>query len=148
MAAGALPSLARLSAAPICRRAVAPLSQAMMNPVTATQWIRARAWLSYPLAILLSVLALVTKIQLGSLFEHSPFLLSLIAVSVSAFIGGLGPGIAAALTSGVLAAYYLVPPTHTFLITWPQGWIAMGAFTLVSATVILLINGVLHAHEI
>jgi signal transduction histidine kinase/CheY-like chemotaxis protein len=120
----------------------------MMNPVTATQWIRARAWLSYPLAILLSVLALVAKIQLGSLFEHSPFLLSLIAVSVSAFVGGLGPGIAAALTSGVLAAYYLVPPLHSFAITWPQGWIAMGAFTLVSATVILLINGVLHAHEI
>ena len=119
-----------------------------MNPVTATQPIRARAWLSYPLAILLSVLALVVKLRLSGLFDHSPFLLSLIAVSVSAFLGGLGPGIVAAITSGLLAAYYLIPPVDSFAMTWPQGWIGMGAFILVSVVVILLINGVLHAHEI
>jgi signal transduction histidine kinase/ActR/RegA family two-component response regulator len=119
-----------------------------MNPVTATQWIRARAWLSYPFAILLSLLALFAKLQLGGLFEHSPFLLSLIAVSVSAFVGGLGPGIVSAFVSGILAAYFLVPPVNSFAILWPQGWIAMGAFALVSMTVILLINGVLQAHEI
>ncbi len=119
-----------------------------MNPVTATQPIRSRPWLAYPLAVLLSILALLGKLQLGSLFEHSPFLLSLIAVSVSAFVGGLGPGIAAAFISGVLAAYYLIPPLNSFAVVWPQGWIAMGAFTLVSFIVILLINGVLNAHEI
>jgi signal transduction histidine kinase/CheY-like chemotaxis protein len=127
---------------------MAALSILPMNPVTATQWIRARAWLSYPLAILLSVLALLAKLQLGGLFDHSPFLLSLIAVSVSAFLGGLGPGILAAITSGLLAAYYLIPPLDSFAMSWPQGWIGMGAFILVSVVVILLINGVLHAHEI
>jgi signal transduction histidine kinase/CheY-like chemotaxis protein len=119
-----------------------------MNPVTATQGIRARAWLSYPLAVGLSVLALLVKLRLGSLFDHSPFLLFLIAVSVSAFIGGLGPGVLAAITSGLLADYYLIPPVHSFAVSWPQGAIAMGAFVLVSVTVILLIEGVLHAHEI
>jgi signal transduction histidine kinase/ActR/RegA family two-component response regulator len=119
-----------------------------MNPVSATQPIRARAWLAYPLAVLLSVLALLAKLQLGSLLEHSPFLLSLIAISVSTFIGGLGPGIAAAATSGLLAAYFLVPPLNSFAVVWPQGWIAMGAYSLVSVVVILLINGVLNAHEI
>jgi signal transduction histidine kinase/CheY-like chemotaxis protein len=119
-----------------------------MNPVTATQFIRSRPWLAYPLAILLSVLALWVRLRLGALFEHSPFLLFLIAVAISAFVGGLGPGIAAAIASGLLADYYMVPPVGSFAINWPQGWIAMGAFTLVSATVILLIHGVLHAHEI
>ncbi len=119
-----------------------------MNPVTATQPIRSRAWLSYPLAILLSMLALLVKLRLGGIFDHSPFLLSLIAVSVSAFVGGLGPGIVAAVTSGLLAAYYLLPPAGGFALTWPQGWIGIGAYALVSAIVILLINGVLHAHEI
>jgi signal transduction histidine kinase/CheY-like chemotaxis protein len=119
-----------------------------MNPVTATQFIRSRAWLSWPLAILLSVLALWVRLRLGTLFEHSPFLLFLIAVAISAFVGGLGPGIAAAIASGLLADYYMVPPVGAFGFTWPQGWIAMGAFTLVSATVIFLIHGVLHAHEI
>src|SRR6218665_520244 len=110
----------------ICRGEAAGLSLAPMNPVTATQPIRARAWLAYPLA----------------------FLLSLVAVSVSAFVGGLGPGILAALTSGLLAAYYLVPPLQSFAIGSPEGWIGTGAFALVSGVVILLINGVLHAHEI
>src|SRR6218665_2752113 len=132
----------------ICRGEAAGLSLAPMNPVTATQPIRARAWLAYPLAVLLSVLALWVKLRLGGLFEHSPFLLSLVAVSVSAFVGGLGPGILAALPSGLLAAYYLVPPLQSFAIGSPEGWIGMGAFALVSGVVILLINGVLHAHEI
>jgi signal transduction histidine kinase/CheY-like chemotaxis protein len=119
-----------------------------MNPVTATQPIRAKAWLAYPLAILLSVLALWVRLKLGGLFEHSPFLLFLIAVAVSAFVGGLGPGIVAAIVSGLLADYYLVPPVGSLAVSWPQGWIAMGAFILVAATVILLIHGVLAAHEI
>ena len=127
---------------------MAAISLLPMNPVTATQPIRSRPWLAYPLAILLSVLALWTKLQLGGLFEHSPFLLSLIAISVSAFVGGLGPGIAAAFTSGLLAAWYLIPPTHSFALTWPQGWIAIGAFALVSFVVILLIHGVLRAYDI
>ena len=119
-----------------------------MNPVTATQPIRARAWVSYPLAVLLSVLALLVKLQLGGIFNHSPFLLSLVAVSVSAFVGGAGPGILAAVASGLLAAYYLIPPQESLTLLWPQGWIAMGAFALVSAIVIVLINGVLKAYEI
>ena len=119
-----------------------------MNPVTATQPIRARAWVSYPLAVLLSVVALLVKLQLGGIFNHSPFLLSLVAVSVSAFVGGAGPGILAAIASGLLAAYYLIPPQDSLTLLWPQGWIAMGAFALVSAIVIVLINGVLKAYEI
>jgi signal transduction histidine kinase/ActR/RegA family two-component response regulator len=119
-----------------------------MNPITATQPIRARPWLAYPLAILLSVLAVWAKLRLGGMFDHSPFLLPLVAISASAFAGGLGPGIAAAVTSGILAAYYLVSPAHSFAVGSPQGWIAMGAFTLVSGAVILLIHGVLRAHDI
>ena len=138
----------RILVTPTSPRFMAAISLLLMNPVTATQPIRARAWLAYPLAVLLSVLALLAKLQLGSLFDHSPFLFSLIAISASTFIGGLGPGIAAAAASGLLAAYYIVPPLGSFAIAWPQGWIAMGAYSLVSAVVILLINGVLNAHEI
>ena len=127
---------------------MAAISLPAMNPVTATQPIRSRPWLAYPLALLLSVVATWAKLQLGGMFDHSPFLLSLIAVSVIAFVGGLGPGIVAAVTSGILAAWYLIPPTHSFALVWPQGWIAIAAYILVSGTVIMLIHGVLRAHEI
>jgi signal transduction histidine kinase len=127
---------------------LAAISLLAMNPVTATQPIRARAWLAWPLAVLLSIFAIWAKLQMGTVFEHSPFLLSMIAVSISAFVGGFGPGIAAAITSALLAAYYLIPPLGSFAMVWPQGWIAIGAFSLVSVVVILLIKGVVHAHEI
>src|SRR5688572_3238669 len=112
-----------------------------MNPVTATQPIRDRAWLAYSLAVLLSFAALWVRLELGELFQHSPFLLFLIAVAVSAFLGGRGPGIVAAIISGLLADYYMIQPVGSFAILWPQGAIAMGAFVLVSATVIFLIHG-------
>ena len=119
-----------------------------MNPVTATQWIRDRAWLSYPLAVILSGLAVLAKLQLGGLFDKSPFLLCMVAVSLATFLGGLGPGIVAGLISGLLAAYFLIPPIGSFAMVWPEGWIGIGIFSLVAIVVVLLIKSVLHAHEI
>src|ERR1041384_356751 len=119
-----------------------------MNPVEATQSIRERRWLGYALAVALTLVALWVRLQAGGLFQHSPFLLFLIAVALSAFLGGLGPGVLAALLSALLADYYLIPPLHDFALAWPQGAIQMGAFVLVAITIILLIHGVLTAHEI
>ncbi|MEA3013140.1 MAG: hypothetical protein QOD42_1685 [Sphingomonadales bacterium] len=119
-----------------------------MNPVAATQPIRARKWLSYPIAVLLCVLALWARLELGGLFVQSPFLLFMIAVALSAFLGGVGPGLLAAVVSFLLADYYLITPTGSLALVWPQGWVAMGIYSLVAATVIMLINGVLRAYEI
>jgi K+-sensing histidine kinase KdpD len=92
-----------MSVAPTSSRVVAGLSLVAMNPVSATQWIRARRWLSYPIAIALSLLALWARLQLGGLFVQSPFLLFMVAVALSAFLGGVGPGLVAAILSGLLA---------------------------------------------
>jgi signal transduction histidine kinase/CheY-like chemotaxis protein len=119
-----------------------------MNPVAATQPIRARKWLSYPIAVLLCALALLARLELGGLFEHSPFLLFMVAVALSAFLGGVGPGMLAAVVSGILADYYLIPPVGTLGLIWPQGWLAMAIYAGVSAIVIMLINAVLAAYEI
>jgi signal transduction histidine kinase/CheY-like chemotaxis protein len=127
---------------------VAGLSLVAMNPVSATQWIRARRWLSYPIAIALALLALWARLQLGGLFEHSPFLLFMVAVALSAFLGGVGAGLVAAILSGLLADYYLLQPIGSLALLWPQGWVAMGIYAAVAAIVILLINGVLVAYEV
>jgi signal transduction histidine kinase/ActR/RegA family two-component response regulator len=119
-----------------------------MNPVAATQAIRARRWLSYPVALLLCGLALWARLELGGLFVQSPFLLFMIAVALSAFLGGVGPGLLAAVVSGILADYYLIAPTGSLALIWPQGWVAMGIYFLVAGTVIVLINGVLRAYDI
>jgi signal transduction histidine kinase/CheY-like chemotaxis protein len=119
-----------------------------MNPVAATQMIRARKWLSYPIAVLLCVLALWARLELGGLFVHSPFLLFMVAVALSAFLGGVGPGLFAAVVAGILADYYLLAPTGSLALLWPQGWVAMGIYFAVAGIVVALINGVLRAYEI
>ena len=118
------------------------------EPRFATQWIRARRWLSYPIAIALALLALWARLQLGGLLVQSPFLLFMLAVALSAFLGGVGPGLVAAIFSGLLADYYLLQPVGSFALLWPQGWVAMAIYAAVAVIVIVLINAVLVAYEV
>jgi signal transduction histidine kinase/ActR/RegA family two-component response regulator len=114
---------------------------------SATQALRRRPWLGYPAAILLSLAALWARLALAGLFEHSPFLLFIIAVALSAFLAGLGPAILAAIVSGLLADYFLLQPVGSLGLVWPQGWIAIAIYAGVAAIVIMLIDSVVAAHE-
>jgi signal transduction histidine kinase/CheY-like chemotaxis protein len=119
-----------------------------MNPVTATQPIRTRAWLSYPLAVLLSVAALGLRTQLGDTLSGFPFLTFFVAVVLSAFIGGVGPGLTASILSALFADYYLMPPLHSLSLTWPSGWIAMGFFLFTTGFIVFLINAMLRSYAL
>jgi signal transduction histidine kinase len=44
----------------------------------------------------------------------APLVLFSLAVTVSAWYGGLGPGLVATLASGLLGDYFFIPPLHTF----------------------------------
>src|SRR5262249_27258770 len=44
----------------------------------------------------------------------APLVLSSLAVTVSAWYGGLGPGLVATLASGLLGDYFFIPPLYTF----------------------------------
>jgi PAS domain S-box-containing protein len=57
-----------------------------------------------------------------------PGMVFLVAVLVTAFLGGLGPGVAAALLSAAVYDYCFVPPYFTFAIDEPQDILAIAAF--------------------
>ena len=71
-------------------------------------------WLPYAVAVISVVLALVATSLLGPLLSRTPLQLFLAAITVSAWYGGLGPGLTATVLSALLANYFLFPPYGAF----------------------------------
>ncbi len=69
--------------------------------------------LSYGIAILSVVAATMVTWSLLPLMQRSIFLFFIIAVMLSAWRGGHGPGLAATILSAVLSDYFFFPPLHT-----------------------------------
>lgn len=100
----------------------------------------ARPWVGYAAAILSSALATALRFAIdGQMPPGYPFVTFFPAVVISSFLFGRGPGILAALLSGLAAWYYFVPPFHSFGIT--HGTVlAIGLYSGVVAVDIALID--------
>lgn len=90
------------------RRIVAALSAPHDEPS------RTRAQ-RYGVAIALCIIELVLSYVFHDFFMRAPFLLSSAVVILSAWYGGLGPGLLATAISAVAGIYFFVPPTTTLL---------------------------------
>ncbi len=75
-----------------------------------------------------------------------PFLLPLTGITLVAFLAGRGPAIATALLSGVVAQYYVLPPYHSFRVTWPAGYIGLAFYAALAALIIGLMHRIIAAH--
>ncbi len=74
-------------------------------------------WLGYVLAIALVVAMLLARLSTEVHFSDRPLLiLFLLPIILSAYIGGLGPGLLATLATGLSVDYLLVPPTFSLAI--------------------------------
>jgi PAS domain S-box-containing protein len=67
-------------------------------------------------AVLLSLLFIAARWLFGHVIldDGIPFAALFLPIALSAFYGGLGPGIVSVLTTVTLADYFLVPPLYTF----------------------------------
>lgn len=75
--------------------------------------------LAYSLAILIVSLFIWLKLTvLGDLSRETPFLFILFSVFISAYYGGLGPGVLATLLSVFAMIYFFLPPFHSLNITY------------------------------
>jgi PAS domain S-box-containing protein len=71
--------------------------------------------LRYGVAVLAVGIVLLVKLLLDPLIvQGTPFLLVFGAIMVSAWYGGLGPGLLATFTGGLAADYFFLPPTGSF----------------------------------
>jgi len=78
---------------------------------------RAPAWVAYIFATALTVATLFVRNELGVEFADRPLLiLFFFPIILSAYVGGMGPGLLSTLLAALIADYFLIPPTGSFLI--------------------------------
>jgi PAS domain S-box-containing protein len=99
--------------------------------------------LSYGVALLSVALALAFSLLLGSFIQPTPLALFYVAVMVSAWYGGLKPGLVATVLS-ILAINYFIPPYNSLSIVNPGNLVRLGVFVIIT----LLINGLDQARRV
>jgi two-component system, cell cycle sensor histidine kinase and response regulator CckA len=70
--------------------------------------------------------------------EHLPFITFIIAVLFAAWLGGLGPGLMAAVLGGLLAVILFIPPLYTLHAPGTMGAVEVVLFSVTSITAALL----------
>lgn len=74
----------------------------------------------YGVAVVLTIIVSITSLAAHSALGRAPFLLPAVAVLLSAFLGGLGPGLLATVAcSAIAGAIFLAPPDASILRDWP-----------------------------
>jgi signal transduction histidine kinase len=98
----------------------------------------------YGMALLVTGLTLIASLGLRLLLEDAvPLVLFILAVMVSSWYGGLGPGVLSSLLSVLAGNYFLMEPARTFSLSSPTDWLRVAAF-LVTAGVVSSLSGAMH----
>ena len=99
--------------------------------------------LRYGIALLVVALALLLKLLLEPvILQETPFLLVFAAVIVSAWYGGLGPGLLATVVAGLATDYFFLPPINAFSVNVFSGLGGEAIPLVLYMLEGLLINGV------
>ncbi len=101
----------------------------------------------YGFAVLAVALALLLKLLLDPLIEQeTPFLLVLAAVAVSAWFGGLGPGLLATVVAALAVDYFFLPPFNSFSVPGLKA-VPLGLFILEGILVSVIVTALRSARS-
>ena len=105
---------------------------------------RQRWWPGYVAAFAATIATLGIRLAMNTTLGGRPTLVIFtIPIMLSAYIGGLGPGLVATALSYLAASYYLLPQIHSFSVISPvDRW--QQAFVVLAGVVISVLNEVLH----
>ncbi len=118
-----------------------------MSILSLASSVRQHSWIGFALAALLSVFALVIRLELATTLSGVPFLTFFAAVFLVAFFGGAVPALITIIITALMADYFLLDPIGTFEMRMPSGAIAVGLYVVVTGTVTALIEALFRAHE-
>jgi C4-dicarboxylate-specific signal transduction histidine kinase len=98
----------------------------------------------------ISVASVATAQSLASLLpapaDPSHFTLFFVAVMVSAWYGGLGPGLVATILSALSIDYFFISPVHSITLDW-QAFLRLGVFLVVAVVTSYLTTARKRAEE-
>lgn len=91
------------------------------------------SWFYYSVAILTTGLMLGVRYQLSGVIPsgHVALLFVTVAVALSAFLGGLGPGVLAAIVGLLGSVYFFIEPLYSFQIAALEDRIGVAGFGIV-----------------
>lgn len=96
------------------------------------------------MALLVTGATLLVTLALRQLLEDAvPLVLFILAVMVSSWYGGLGPGALSSILSVLTGNYFLMEPARAFALNSPSDWLRVLAF-LVTAGVVSSLNEMMH----
>src|ERR1700726_87400 len=94
---------------------------------------------AYGVAVLASGVSILLRWPLWPVIgDHTPFMTFFPAVILSAYFGGLGPGLVATFVSGAGAAFFLLKPHFSVEVQAPADVLALGLFTLTGVVLSVL----------
>ncbi|HTJ79093.1 MAG TPA: PAS domain S-box protein [Rariglobus sp.] len=100
--------------------------------------------IAYALAIGVTLATLGLRLWLSELFGDRPVLvLFLLPIILSAYAGGLGPGLVATLVTALSVDYYVIQPQHSFAFERPADF-AQWLILLIVGVLVSVLNESLH----
>ena len=92
--------------------------------------------IAYGLAVLATGVSLTFQLAIGSRVGHDAALMTFFpAIIISAYLGGLGPGLLATILSALAGDYYFIEPRHTLVIYEVGRAYAIGLFAFVGVVI-------------
>lgn len=107
---------------------------------------RVRAWAGYAIASAITIVTAAVQHELLPWVALVPYILFFLAVFLSSWIGGRGPGFLSIGMAAVFANYHFLPPENAWS-TSPRALLLTGLFLVVSTVVNLLSGGLRDAIE-
>jgi PAS domain S-box-containing protein len=105
---------------------------------------RKRSLTAYGLAIGLTLATLLIRLTLDVGWGHRPLLiLFMLPIIVSAYWGGLGPGVLATVVAALTVDFFLIPPLHSLGLEDPRDLVQLLIF-VAEGVVIASLNEALH----
>ncbi|TCL70311.1 ATP-binding protein [Rhizobium sp. BK251] len=118
-----------------------------MDILLATDFVRQRPWISYPFAVATVAITFGLRHAAGDALSGFPFLSFLPAILISGLLGGLWPGLLAAVLSGYLVQKFFIDPVDT---VWPvtaSQWVGLSIFAINAMIIVGLMQAILVSYR-
>ncbi len=105
-------------------------------------------WLAYLFAVASTVATLLARMGMDVVFAERPLLILFqLPIILSAYMGGLGPGLLATTAAAVLVDYFLIPPLYSFHLAYNHDFVQWGILIVNGALISLLSESLLRSRR-
>lgn len=104
-------------------------------------------WATYLIAIILATATLFVRVITGAPVENPTTIVFVVAILLSAYWGGLGPGLVATALSALGVIYYVLPPFNDLATHWPSQLWQIALLVFAGAAISLICETLQRSHR-